>query len=91
MGIDTDRDHLEPTEIDFFKDKKIVLLAGGCDHSVAVSQNGDIYAWGFGQHGALGAGDLEDSPTPRLIPRFHSGHILDVQCGMDVTFVKTSL
>jgi alpha-tubulin suppressor-like RCC1 family protein len=92
LGIHTEKDHLEPVEISFFADKDIVHLSSGCDHSVAVSRKGDIYTWGFGQHGALGLGDLEDSPTPKLVPRFHgSGQILDVQCGMDVTFIKTSL
>jgi alpha-tubulin suppressor-like RCC1 family protein len=89
LGIVTEKDHLEPIEISFFADKNITHLAAGCDHSVAISRDGDIYTWGFGQHSALGLGDLEDSPTPKQISRFQSGSIIDVQCGMDVTFVKT--
>lgn len=93
LGITTDKDHTEPTEMTFFSDKNIVQLAGGCDHSAVVSKNGDIYTWGFGQHGALGLGDLKDAPTPQKIKSFVSQphSIIDVQCGMDTTFVHVQI
>jgi len=92
LGIETDRDHLVPTEIPFFRDKKVVRIAAGCDHSAVVTSHGNVYTWGFGQHGALGHGDLLDSPTPRQVPRFQgAASIADVQCGMDVTLVQTIL
>lgn len=77
----------------FFADKNIKQLAGGCDHSAATSKSGDIYTWGFGQHGALGLGELKDAPTPQKVPSFSSGPIsvLDVQCGMDTTFVRVQM
>lgn len=87
--MDTDKDLLQPTEMSFFNDKHITIIAAGCDHSVAVSKNGDVYTWGFGQHGALGCGNLLDAPLPQQCDRFTDEHIVEVQCGMDVTFVKT--
>lgn len=91
--MDTDRDHLDPVELKFFSDKEIVMLAGGCDHSAAISKSGDIYTWGFGQHGALGLGGLHDAPTPQKVEKFQpaNARIVDVQCGMDATFVQIQL
>ena len=93
LGIETDKDHTEPIEMNFFADKNIVQLAGGCDHSAAITKAGDIYTWGFGQHGALGLGDLKDAPTPKKVSPFITGNysVLDVQCGMDATYVRVQM
>jgi alpha-tubulin suppressor-like RCC1 family protein len=89
LGIETDKDQLQPVEMEFFSDKEVTLIAAGCDHSVVVTKQGDVYAWGFGQHGALGTGELLDSPLPVKLKKFQNGEIVEVQCGMDVTLVKT--
>jgi alpha-tubulin suppressor-like RCC1 family protein len=47
--------------------------------------------WGFGQHGALGLGTLNDASTPQCLPLdltqfgIKNGKIISVQCGMDIT------
>lgn len=90
LGIQTDRDHVEPIEMEFFRGKNVVRIAAGCDHSAVVTAEGDVYTWGFGQHGALGLDDLLDSPMPRKVTRFQgAAPIVDVQCGMDLTLVET--
>ena len=43
---------------------KIVMVAAGAFHSMAVTADGDVYTWGSGKYGCLGLNDEEE----RLIP-----------------------
>jgi alpha-tubulin suppressor-like RCC1 family protein len=40
------------------------MVAAGAEHSVAITEDGDLYGWGWGQYGNLGLGDTNN----RLIP-----------------------
>ncbi|KAF9430298.1 hypothetical protein BGZ94_007472 [Podila epigama] len=42
----------------------IKSISVGSNHTLAVSQAGDVYAWGFGEMLACGNGEEEDVPTP---------------------------
>ncbi|MCG2679100.1 MAG: hypothetical protein L6455_03910, partial [Kiritimatiellae bacterium] len=39
-------------------------LAGGIDHSLALKENGTVWAWGDNAFGELGDGTSEDRLTP---------------------------
>ncbi|KAG0059247.1 hypothetical protein BGZ89_000550 [Linnemannia elongata] len=52
----------------------LVSYSCGSEHTLAMTQSGDCYAWGWNEHGNCGSGvdsagnkDLQDVPTPRLI------------------------
>ncbi len=40
------------------------LIAAGCEHSLAVSTRGQLYAWGLGSEGQLGDGSTTSSDVP---------------------------
>lgn len=44
--------------------RKIVAIAAGSDHSLAVDADGAVYAWGRNDNGQLGDDSTSDSPTP---------------------------
>ena len=44
--------------------KKIVRIQGGYAHSLALGENGKVYAWGKGTEGALGDGGTTSQTTP---------------------------
>lgn len=70
---------------------KIVQVAGGDGHSVAVSNSGKVYSWGASACGQLGLRDIKDMPTdsegypyspePRLIESLLDFKIIQVSCG----------
>ncbi|XP_059502488.1 E3 ubiquitin-protein ligase MYCBP2 isoform X6 [Stegostoma tigrinum] len=39
----------------------------GFHHSVVLMENGDVYTFGYGQHGQLGHGDVNSRGTPTLV------------------------
>lgn len=45
---------------------KVVAVSAALDHSMAVTDTGDVYAWGLGASGRLGSAAGE-SPVPRLV------------------------
>lgn len=42
-----------------FKGKKIISVACGDKHTVCVTEDGNVYSWGYGKMGALGHNDNE--------------------------------
>ncbi|PRP77722.1 hypothetical protein PROFUN_00583 [Planoprotostelium fungivorum] len=55
-GITHTEDLLTPQRLPFFDelDSPVVSTMSGVDHLGAMLENGEVYMWGFGQHGALG-------------------------------------
>ena len=47
--------------------EKVVFVAAGGDHTVAVTAGGRLYAWGYGESGQLGHGDIRDRLVPTLV------------------------
>jgi alpha-tubulin suppressor-like RCC1 family protein len=73
-----------------FDNEKIVQIAAGCDHSAVLTEKGHVYTWGFGQHGALGLGYLENPSSPQRMRFEHAvGKITQLQCSADLTFLRT--
>lgn len=57
----------KPTKIVVPKQPKFMAFDVGLQHSLAVTENGDIYAWGKGNRGQLGNGDGDTSAKPVLV------------------------
>jgi alpha-tubulin suppressor-like RCC1 family protein len=47
--------------------ERIVMVAAGYWHMVALSEAGHVFTWGQGQNGQLGHGDEEDQLAPRQV------------------------
>lgn len=58
------------------KDKKIIEIASGQFHSVALDDKGYCYSWGWGGLGRLGMGVQADCLVPTIIPSFAGAQAL---------------
>jgi len=58
-----DRPELLPTQANL----RFLEIAAGVDHSLAISEKGEIYSWGGNWAGQLGHGDLQHQLQPKLI------------------------
>jgi alpha-tubulin suppressor-like RCC1 family protein len=65
----------------------VVGLAAGADHTAAITEDGGLWLWGFGQHGALGFAEGTNENRPRRLTGL-PGAVEIVSCGMDVTVVR---
>lgn len=54
LGTGDTEDRWLPTEIEFFKDKHVIMASGGDYHSVVLTDNGEVFVWGKNDEGQLG-------------------------------------
>lgn len=64
LGLGGDQDVMQPRQVVALKGIKVTGVACGAEHSVACSEAGEVYAWGWGRYGNLGNGTREDAATP---------------------------
>ena len=87
-----------PESIEALNGAGIIQVAAGWNHSLALSDSGDVYSWGFGgyanpvlrtlflssSYSPLGHGDSGDVTTPRIIERL-SSPIAQIAAGRQVS------
>ncbi|BES87517.1 e3 ubiquitin-protein ligase [Nesidiocoris tenuis] len=66
----------------------IVQIACGYRHSLALTNRGELYAWGANDHGQLGIGRRSSVvPIPMVIASLHGLPLSYIACGANHTFV----
>jgi len=60
---------------------KMRKVSCGAQHTLAVSASGQIFAWGCGDNGRLGTGDLLDRWSPSRVSTLRKHHAVDISAG----------
>ena len=68
-----------------WEEQKVVAIALGPAHSLAVTESGHVFAWGAGMHGVLGLGSDADKYTPTVLEGF--GHPGPAKAGGAATYL----
>lgn len=78
-----------PIAVDKLRDRSILDIAAGQNHSACVLSNGAVYVWGCGDDGRLGVGQTDCEMTPVLVPSLKECGIKarSVRCGARHTAV----
>ena len=63
LGLGNTTEYSEPQQITDIKEK-ITDVKTGYYHSIALTENGEVYTWGYNGNGQLGNGTREDSLVP---------------------------
>ncbi|KAI0290568.1 regulator of chromosome condensation 1/beta-lactamase-inhibitor protein II [Russula brevipes] len=64
----------EPIPVKGLDDKKIVQIACGQQHSIALDEDGIVYVWGYNGYCRLGLGNQKDVLNPQVVPQFAGPH-----------------
>ncbi len=69
-----------PVEVSNLEGAELKAIAAGQGHSLALKNDGTVWAWGLNQDGQLGDGTTTDSSTPVQVndPTDSSGYLTDV-------------
>jgi alpha-tubulin suppressor-like RCC1 family protein len=59
----------------------VVQVACGFQHSLALTDKGEVFTWGEGKYGALGHGDFSDKQIPEKVPGL--SNIKKIKCGSE--------
>ncbi|KAJ4850298.1 hypothetical protein Tsubulata_025898 [Turnera subulata] len=85
-------DELSPTCVSSLLGIRIEGVAAGLWHTVCISADGDVYAFGGNQFGQLGTGGDQAETLPRLLeaPSLENAHARIVSCGARHTAIITA-
>ncbi|KAJ8253382.1 hypothetical protein GJAV_G00212310 [Gymnothorax javanicus] len=75
-----------PGAVRFDCELRAVQVSCGFHHSVVLMENGDVYTFGYGQHGQLGHGDVNSRGAPTLVQAL-PGSSVQVTAGSNHTAV----
>ncbi|XP_069495940.1 RCC1 and BTB domain-containing protein 2 isoform X3 [Ambystoma mexicanum] len=63
-------------------DKKVTAVACGSYHSMVLTSDGEVYAWGYNNSGQVGSGSTANQPTPRRVTScLQNKVVVDIACG----------
>ncbi|KAI4497020.1 hypothetical protein M0802_007766 [Mischocyttarus mexicanus] len=81
-----------PTQIGMPLSEKVVTdLACGSHHSLALTDEGEVYAWGQNNCGQIGSGIVSNQGAPRKINSALTGKIVtSITCGQTYSMIVTS-
>ncbi|XP_043360576.1 E3 ubiquitin-protein ligase MYCBP2 isoform X25 [Dermochelys coriacea] len=75
-----------PGAVHFDCELRAVQVSCGFHHSVVLMENGDVYTFGYGQHGQLGHGDVNSRGCPTLVQAL-PGPSIQVTAGSNHTAI----
>lgn len=89
-GLGGSKSAKKPVIIPNLENKKIVQIACGMFHSLALSREGDLYSWGMGFEGQLGlTAQYKVVSSPRYVKFFYKKPVKFVACGHNYSLCIT--
>ncbi|XP_076910126.1 ultraviolet-B receptor UVR8-like [Bidens hawaiensis] len=90
LGLGTTEDSLVPQKIEAFQGVNVKMVAAGAEHTVAITEDGELYGWGWGRYGNLGLGDRKDRMIPEKASIINEEKMVLVACGWRHTISVSS-
>ncbi|KAA8531144.1 hypothetical protein F0562_005853 [Nyssa sinensis] len=90
LGLGTTEDSLVPQQIAAFQGVSVKMVAAGAEHTAAVTEDGELYGWGWGRYGNLGLGDRNDRFVPQKVSNVDGEKMVMVACGWRHTISVSS-
>ncbi|KAL8044827.1 hypothetical protein ABFX02_08G071600 [Erythranthe guttata] len=82
LGTGDTQPRSQPIAVQGLSDLNLVDIAAGGWHSTALTDDGEVYGWGRGEHGRLGFGDDKSSKmVPQRVQLLVGEEIVQVSCG----------
>ena len=80
---------LEPRIVPHMENRASAAVSCGTSHTVVVTDNGNVWAWGDNKCGQLGIGNLISTATPAPLITLDEQEVTHVACGAEHTVVVT--
>ncbi|EPS71760.1 hypothetical protein M569_02995, partial [Genlisea aurea] len=90
LGLGNTEDSLVPRKIESFEGIAVKMVAAGAEHTAAVTEDGELYGWGWGRYGNLGLGDRNDRLIPEKVTASAGKKMVLVACGWRHTISVSS-
>jgi hypothetical protein len=66
------------SSIQYLSDKQIIDTSYGCDHSLVLTNCGEVYAWGWNQFGEVGDGSNDNRLMPIKLNGFNDSKVISI-------------
>ena len=70
-----------PRLVEALEGKRVIQIACGSYHTVALTDAAELYTWGWGKNGRLGHGDQVSQSRPKIVDALVGKRICHVACG----------
>ncbi|MQL97247.1 hypothetical protein Taro_029942 [Colocasia esculenta] len=70
-----------PTPIPGLEGVRVIQIASGGYHSLALTDKGEVLSWGHGGHGQLGHQSIKNQKVPLLVESLAKEHVIYIACG----------
>ncbi|KMT09131.1 hypothetical protein BVRB_6g132380 [Beta vulgaris subsp. vulgaris] len=70
-----------PRLISSLEEVRIVQIACGGYHSLALTEDGKVLSWGHGGHGQLGHSSIQNQKVPTMIDALVDERVISIACG----------
>jgi len=79
-----------PIKLSYFSNIPIKDIKIGWSYSIALTQMGDIYEWGYNYYGQLGTHGRDNELAPRKNDQLSALKLTKIFCGKDIAFFITA-
>jgi alpha-tubulin suppressor-like RCC1 family protein len=79
-----------PRRVFALGESKVKEVSCGGFHTIALTEDGSVYTWGYGRDGRLGHGDEEDEALPKRVMKLSGYPIISVHAGIDTSVAISS-
>ncbi|KAL8096423.1 ultraviolet-B receptor UVR8 isoform X2 [Apium graveolens] len=90
LGLGTMEDSLVPQKVQAFQGIAVKMVAAGAEHTGAITEDGELYGWGWGRYGNLGLGDRNDRLVPEKVATVDDDKMVLIACGWRHTISVSS-
>lgn len=90
LGQGDTQQQTRPVYITELSDKKCIAVLCGHYHSLALSADHRVWSWGWGVHGQLGVGSIEDVLLPTHVTSLDEYEVTKLAAGYSHSAVLTS-
>jgi alpha-tubulin suppressor-like RCC1 family protein len=80
LGHGDENQRLKPSRLQFFQKLRVLDIACGWRHVLAICDDGHVYSWGSNSQGQLGHGDFISRMLPTKIEKFCES-VVQIRCG----------
>ncbi len=73
----------------YLNDKHIIDICCGVSHSLALTNGGEVYAWGLNLCGQIGNGSYSQALVPIKLNHFNNEKVIQISCGYEHSIALT--
>jgi len=89
LGHGDEEPQLEPRRVAALDGRRVRCVAAGYGHSLCLTDDGCVFAWGCGAHGQCGHGGFGNEAVPRVVAALSGRHAAVLAAGGCHTLVAT--